>query len=146
MKEYEYRRRTFYMLYGQESFEDEHKNFKIIYTQESVIEDAATYLLDGTSYLKFPGAARAVALAVADIVAEFFHEDFFEVLNDPSLMHHNDPYFKTYHEDQATYDAILQKAPRGNFNWNCERMAITRRLVLQEYLLDPEGLKVLPRV
>jgi hypothetical protein len=144
MKDYEYRRRTFYLLFGQESFEDAHKNFDMIFDYNTVIEDAVTYLKDGTSYLRFPGAARAVALAAADIIANQFQEDFFEVLNDPFLMNGNDPYFKTYEQDKETYDMILLHISRDNFQWSSPRMAITRRLILQEYMLNEEGLKILP--
>ncbi len=63
MKEYTYRRISFYALHGQDDFEDEHKNFKMVVDESTVIADAITYLKDGTSYLRFPGAARAVAIA-----------------------------------------------------------------------------------
>lgn len=145
MKEYVYRRTTFYSLRGHEAFPDEHKNFPIIQRPEHVVDDAVVYLSDGTSYLHFPGAARAVAIATADFIARHFGEDFFEVLDDPMLMHGNDPYFKTYREDRATYDAILEKLPREKINWASERMGITGRLIREEYLLDEEGLALLPR-
>ena len=146
MKEYEYRRHTFYGLRGHESFEDEHKNFNITIHPDSTIEDAVTYLSDGTSYLRFPGAARAVAIAAADIIANNFKEDFFEVLNDPSLMNLNDPYFRTYSEDKQVYDEILKRISRTEINWDCERMQITQRLIYEEYMLDETGLEILKRL
>jgi hypothetical protein len=145
VKSYTYRRNTFYHLRGHESFEDEHKNFDIIFDEGTTVEDAATYLTDGSSYLRFPGAARAVAIATADFVARNFDEDFFEVLNDPFLMQNIDPYFKTYTQDKETYDQILSIIPRENIVWDSHRMAITHRLIKEEYLLDDEGLALLPR-
>ncbi|WPU65630.1 hypothetical protein [Peredibacter starrii] len=145
MKEFEYRRTVFYQMHGHESFEDEHKNFDYGIHESSVVKDAVTYLLDGSSYLKFPGAARAVAIAVADFIAREFNEDFFSVLNNPELMHGNDPFFKTYQEDKSTYDEILKLVPREKIVWESPRMAITHRLIRQEYMLDPEGLQTLPR-
>ncbi len=145
MKDYEFRRTTFYALKGHEAFEDEHKNFDIVLDHNTIVADAVTYLTDGTSYLRFPGAARAVAIAVADIIARNFREDFYEVLNDPNLMHNNDPYFLRYEEAKETYDAILKMIPRDKINWNCERMKISERLILQEYMLDEEGQSLLPR-
>ncbi|MFP5387155.1 MAG: hypothetical protein ACLGHN_13835 [Bacteriovoracia bacterium] len=144
MKDYEYRRTTFYTLRGHESFEDDHSNFPIIQSPETTVEDAVVYLTDGSSYLRFPGAARAVAVATADFIARNFNEDFYEVLNDPNLMHRNDPYFRTYEEDKTVYDEILKRCPRETINWESERMGITGRLIREEYLLDDEGLKVLP--
>lgn len=145
MKEYEYRRTVFYQLHGHESFEDEHKNFDYTIENETVVQDAVTYLLDGTSYLRFPGAARAVAIAVADLISREFGEDFFETLNQSSLMNNNDPFFKTYNEDQSTYDAILEKVPREKIVWDSPRMAITHRLIREEYMLNESGLQTLPR-
>ncbi len=145
MKEYEYRRTVFYQLHGHESFEDEHKNFNYTIENETVIQDAITYLLDGTSYLRFPGAARAVAIAVADLISREFGEDFFEILNQNTLMNNNDPFFKTYKEDQETYDAILEKVPREKIVWDSPRMAITHRLIREEYMLNESGLQTLPR-
>ncbi len=145
MKEYEYRRTVFYQLHGHESFEDEHKNFNYTIENGSVVQDAITYLLDGTSYLRFPGAARAVAIAVADLISREFGEDFFEILNQSSLMNNNDPFFKTYKEDQKTYDAILEIVPREKIVWDSPRMAITHRLILEEYMLNESGLQTLPR-
>lgn len=146
MKEYEYRRLTFYGLRGQESFEDEHKNFTITIHEDTTIQDAITYLLDGSSYLRFPGAARAVAIAAADIISRHFNENFFDVLNDPALMNYNDPYFRTYSEEKQIYDSILSDMPRNKINWGCERMRITERLITEEYMLDEQGLKILKRL
>ncbi len=145
MKEYEYRRTVFYQLRGHENFEDEHKNFNYTIEPHSVIEDAVTYLLDGSSYLRFPGAARAVAIAVADLIAREFNEDFFTVLNQKDLMNGNDPFFKTYDEDRSTYDAILTSVPRNKIIWDSPRMSITERLIREEYMLDHHGLQTLPR-
>lgn len=145
MKEYQYRRTVFYQMRGHENFEDAHKNFNYTIENETVINDAVTYLTDGTSYLRFPGAARAVAIATADFIAREFGEDFFTVLNDPALMNHNDPFFKTYEEDKETYRAILKIIPRDSIVWSSPRMDITHRLIREEYMLDVEGLKILPR-
>lgn len=145
MKEYELRRSVFYKLNGHLSFEDEHKNFPIVFDESTVVEDAVTYLVDGTSYLRFPGAPRAVAIAVADFIARNFGEDFYEVLTNSELMHGNDPYFRTYPEDKETYDKILKVIPREKINWDSHRMSITRRLITQEYMLDDEGLILLER-
>ena len=112
---------------------------------ETTVEDAVLYLVDGTSYLQFPGAARAVAIAASAFISTHFGENFFEVLNDPMLMNGNDPYFKTFDEDKEVYLEILKRVPLEKINWESHRMKITLRLLRQEYLLDNEGLAILPR-
>lgn len=144
MKYYEYRRLTFYALVDEFNFEDQHKNFDIIHSPDTVVQDAIEYLRTGTSYLRFPGAARAVAISTAAIVSSKFNEDFFEVLNNTNLMNNNDPYFQTYTQSREEYDQILSVVPLGSINWNSERMQITKRLILEEYMLDEIGLKRLP--
>lgn len=149
MKEYEYRRRTFYLLREGFDFPDELVKFPVIDNAETnefrnMVNDGVQYLIDGTSYLRFPGVARATAIAVAQLIVENFGEVFFEVLNDKDLMNGFDPYFKTYEEDKEVYDAILSTIPPNKINWESERMQITKNLVLQEYMLDEEGLSILP--
>lgn len=125
-------------------FPDNHENFDIVEAAQTVVEDAVDYLVTGGSYTRFPGAARAVAVATADFVSRKFKEDFFEVLSEKDLMHGNDPYFKTYNQDQEVYDQILQRVPLEKINWSSDRMQITKRLLLEEYLLDRPGLEILP--
>ena len=109
------------------------------------MEDAVAYLKEGSNYLRFPGAARAVAIAAADFVSRSFGEDFYQVLDDGNLMNGNDPYFKRYTEDKKVYDEILRRVDVGNINWSSFRMGVTHRLLKEEYMLDEEGLRLLPR-
>jgi hypothetical protein len=146
MKEYEYRRRLFYSFCPEWSFSDDIRNFDgTVFDESTRIEDAITYLLDGTSYLRFPGTARAVAIAAAIIISEEFDEDFFDVLNDPNLMNGYDPHFATYDQDKETYDAIISSVPKEKINWDSERMGITKVLICEEYMIDDKGLELLPR-
>lgn len=145
MTEYEYRRTVFYQLNADREFPDNHKNFDITIHEDTVVEDAVAYLTLGTSHTRFPGAARAVAIATADFLNKSFGVDFYEALNDPNLMHGNDPYFKPYSEDKGIYDAIITWIPRKYFRWETERMQITLNLLKEEYMLDEEGLTLLPR-
>lgn len=145
MTEYEYRRTVFYQLNEGRDFPDNHRNFDIAIHDDTVVEDAVAYLTLGASHTRFPGAARAVAIATADFLNKNFGVDFYEALNDKNLMHGNDPYFKTYEEDKGIYDAIITWMPRKYFNWKTERMQITHKLLMEEYMLDDAGLTLLPR-
>lgn len=145
MKEYTFRRLNFYALKENFDFPDEHKNFPIRCVPETTIEDAVLYLKTGETFLRFPGAARAVAIAAADLVSREFGEDFYEVLNDPSLMNNNDPYFVKYSDAKDVYDEIIKQCARELINWKSERMQITERLLKEEYMLDARGLELLSR-
>ncbi len=145
MTEYEYRRAVFYALNPGDEFPDNHKNFDITLHPETVVDDAVAYLTEGTRHTRFPGAARAVAIATAQVLSREFGIDFHTALQDPNLMNGNDPYYKTYFEDKVTYDLILQRVNRDELNWQTPRMQITYNLLLQEYMLDDEGVKLLPR-
>lgn len=143
--EHKYRQQVFYQLHGHESFPDEHKNFDISIHEDTIVEDAVAYLRLGQSHTRFPGAARAVAIATADFLNHNFGVDFYEALNDPTLMNGNDPYFKTYDQDKGIYDAIIAWLPRKYIDWTTYRMSITKQLLMQEYMLDEDGLRILPR-
>ncbi|MBX3040727.1 MAG: hypothetical protein KF789_08495 [Bdellovibrionaceae bacterium] len=143
MKISRYRRNTFYALNGHKDFADHHSNFVIELEEATLVADAVSYLMEGACHTRFPGAARAVAIATAQFLTENFGEDFYENLSDPELMQGNDPYFKTYQEDQKTYDAILQQVSLGRINWNSYRMQVTRQLLAEEYMLDEDGLRIL---
>lgn len=146
MKEYTYRRTVFYQLYENAEWPDDHANFDITFcdNKSKIVDDAVGYLTKGENHLQFPGAARAVAIAAAKLIEEHFGNDFYEVLNDPNLMHGNDPHFKPYSEDKETYDAILKKT-KGRINWGSYRMGLSKQLILEEYLLDSNGLKFMSR-
>lgn len=145
MKEYEYRKTVFYQLNSHRDFEDSHKNFNYIINTNTTVDDAVKYLIDGSAYLSFPGAARAVAIAAGVFIAQNFKEEFHQILDNKNLMHGNDPYFKRYSEDKNTYDRVLKIVGIDSINWTSYRMMITTRLLKEEYMLDIEGLKLLPR-
>lgn len=56
----------------------------------------------------YPAKSYFVAVCYASWIAEDYNEDLIELLKDPMLLAGNDPYFKTYEEDQETYDKILR--------------------------------------
>lgn len=144
MKVSAYRRNTFYALNGHKDFADHHSNFLIEIHEETTVQDAVSYLLDGSCHTRFPGAARAVAVATAQFLSEQFGEDFYQNLSDPMLMQGNDPYFQTYLENQKVYDEILRRVPRDHINWESDRMQITLKILMEEYMLDESGQSILP--
>ncbi len=56
----------------------------------------------------YPAKSYFVAVCYASWISEDYNEDLIELLKDPMLLAGNDPYFKTYEEDQETYDKILR--------------------------------------
>lgn len=146
MKESTYRRKQYYALNPEQNWEDSHENFEIIeeYDRDAVVHHATRYFSHGDTYRYFPGAARAVAVCVAYLVHRHFGEDFYETLDDPDLMNGNDKYFKTYSEDREVYDRIIEQMPE-ELDFSNYRMSLTYNIVMKEYMLDKEGLKLIPR-
>jgi hypothetical protein len=56
----------------------------------------------------YPAKSYFVAVCYASWISEDYNEDLIELLKDPMLLAGNDPYFKTYEEDQETYNKILR--------------------------------------
>ena len=146
MKESTYRRQQFYALNPNTNWEDSHDNFEITEydNPELIVEHAIRYFTTGDSYRCFPGAARAVAICSAYLVSRFFGEDFYSTLDDPNLMNGNDKYFKPYSEDKAIYDEIIAKMPK-ELDFSNYRMSLTERFITQEYMMDSDGLTLIPR-
>ena len=96
----------------------------------------------------YPGKSYMIAVQYASWIEDNFGGDVYELLDDPELLP-DDPYFKTYSEDPDTYDAILdfvdnsldKLQPNGSLPY----LEMTYKYFLQEFMLDDEGLKILPR-
>lgn len=61
----------------------------------------------------YPAKSYFVALVYARLLRDHFREDPLAVLDDPDLLHGNDPYFIRYSEAPYVYDTII-----GKFGWD----------------------------
>lgn len=55
----------------------------------------------------YPAKSYFVAIVYARLLRDYFDVNPLRVLNDPDLLHNNDPYFVPYEKDITIYDAIL---------------------------------------
>lgn len=81
------------------------------YDKDSIVKRAVEYPVVQTATLYYPGKSYAVAIIFAYLLEKEFGEDFYKVLDDPDLLHGNDPYHVRYSEDKVTYDKIIEKFP-----------------------------------
>jgi hypothetical protein len=73
------------------------------------VEGAMFYLREKADYGVYPGKSRMIAIIYAAMLEQVYGEDFYEVLNDPELLHGQDDFFVPYLDDMETYDAILDR-------------------------------------
>jgi hypothetical protein len=155
MKEWKYRRNIFYsMLPPDHKHGDEpelfngivHKNF----TKTNIIQDAINYITIHRDDLYYPGKSFAVAIMYASwIEDEFAGEDLYTLLDDPDLLP-GDDYFVPYSQAKDIYDSIIEFIDN---NMNCDipndvqlpYVEMTKHYFEKEFMLDEEGLKILPR-
>ncbi|QTH80255.1 hypothetical protein PA10_00055 [Pseudomonas phage pPa_SNUABM_DT01] len=76
---------------------------------EEKIENALHYFKEATFPLYYPAKSYSVAIIYAYKLNELFGIDIYETLRDEDLFLGQDPYFVTYDQDQATYDAIIER-------------------------------------
>jgi len=88
---------------------DDLKKVDIVITT-NVKEDALRHFVEYVDEWIYPAKSYAVAFCYAYWISQdYLNEEFYMLLNDPDLLHGNDPYFRTYKEDPDTYNYIMDK-------------------------------------
>lgn len=82
-----------------------------IVDSNDVVNDAVMHFKEHVDEWVYPAKSYFVAICYAQWISEDFNENFYDLLNDPDLLHGNDPYFVTYKQDPETYDAIIKRVP-----------------------------------
>lgn len=75
---------------------------------DDVVSDAVRHFDQQINQWIYPAKSYFVAICYAHWISQDYDQDFYQLLNDAQLLAGNDPYFVTYDQDPATYDAILQ--------------------------------------
>jgi len=91
-----------------EEFTDD-LNLVNIRTEEDSVTWAVKHFNERVDEWVYPAKSYFVAICYAYWISLDFRYDFIELLDDKDLLAGNDPYFKTYSEDKATYNAILDQ-------------------------------------
>jgi len=105
-KEWKIRQALYHKL--NQNYSDDLKNFDI-QLSSNIIENAILYFQTTDMPFIYPSKSYVVAICYAYWLSKDFNENFYDLLNDKSLLYNNDPHFKPYNEDKITYDCILNK-------------------------------------
>ena len=132
MQDWKIRQDIFHRL--NENHDDDLKLHDIILDQ-NIIENAIKYFRTTELGWVYPAKSYVVGICYAKWINQYFSEDFYETLNDPSLLFNNDPYFLPYETDKYTYDSIIKEV---GFDFDEKQGIIPdiKEYFLKELLLD----------
>jgi hypothetical protein len=106
MKEWKVRQEVYRRL--NEVTTDNLNKVDVVWRPETITEDALRHWDEEVDEWIYPGKSYFVAICYAHWISEDFHEDFYEVLDDPDLLP-GDPHFLPYNQAKETYDEILSE-------------------------------------
>jgi hypothetical protein len=112
MKEWKIRQEIFHRL---NIDHDDDLSLHNVEVQDEIVENAIKYFTTTELGWVYPAKSYVVAICYARWLNQHFSEDFYESLNDPELLHGNDPYYVPYDQDKDTYNKILNTV---GFNFN----------------------------
>jgi hypothetical protein len=104
MKEWKIRLEIFHRLNTEH---DDDLSLHTVEVQDEIVENAIKYFTTTELGWVYPAKSYVVAICYARWLNQHFSEDFYESLNDPELLHGNDPYYVPYEQDKDTYNKIL---------------------------------------
>lgn len=86
---------------------DDDLNKVDIRMEDDVVTWAVKHFNERVDEWVYPAKSYFVAICYANWIAEDFKLNFVDLLNDPDLLHGNDPYFVPYKQDKKTYLDII---------------------------------------
>jgi hypothetical protein len=104
MKEWKIRQEIFHRLNTEH---DDDLSLHKVEVRDEIVENAVKYFTTTELGWVYPAKSYVVAICYARWLNQHFGEDFYESLNDPELLHGNDPYYVPYEQDKDTYNKIL---------------------------------------
>ena len=128
IKEWKVKQELFHRL---NKFHDDDLSLHEITIEKDVVNWAIKYFETNEIGWVYPAKSYVVGICYARWINEDYNEDFYEVLNDPDLLHGNDPYFVNYLEDKENYDKIIECV---GLNFDCSKGVIPdiRRYYMEE--------------
>lgn len=134
MKDYKIRQAVYHKLTTDYSDDLKTKNVEIV---EDKVGVALRYFKESDIGWLYPGKSYTVAILYAKWLSEDFGEDFYTALDDPDLLHGNDPYFVPYSQDKDTYDKILENLEIDETQGTIPDI---RKYYEEEFMLDVQPL------
>lgn len=86
----------------------------------------------------YPAKSYFVAIVYARLLRDHFGEDPYLVLEDPNLLHGNDPYFKTIHNDGGVYMSVIN-AFGWDFDLTLGEIPDVAEYFREEFMLDQDA-------
>jgi hypothetical protein len=102
---------------------------------EDIIQSSIKYFKTTELGWVYPAKSYVVGICYARWISYYFQESFYEVLDDPSLLYNNDPYFVPYRDDKYTYDCIISQIGL-DFDESCGIIPDIKSYFLKEFQLD----------
>jgi hypothetical protein len=132
MKEWKIRQEIFHRL---NTDHDDDLSLHTVEIKDDIVENAVKYFTTNELGWVYPAKSYVVAICYARWLNQHFNEDFYESLNDPDLLHGNDPYYVPYEQDKDTYNKILNTVG-FNFNEDIGIVPDVKMYFLKEFDLD----------
>ena len=90
-------------------YSDDLGKVDIIYRTDQLDKDISDYITLPPEEMGwvYPAKSYIVALCYAQWLSEDFSEDLYDLLNYKNLLYNNDPYYKTFDQDQETYKKTI---------------------------------------
>ena len=129
MKEWKIRQEIFHRL---NIDHDDDLSLHNVEVRDEIVENAIKYFTTTELGWIYPAKSYVVAICYARWLNQHFGEDFYESLNDPELLHGNDPYYVPYEQDKDTYNMILN-AVGFNFNEDIGIIPDVKMYFLKEF-------------
>ena len=124
--ELKYRRSMAYLLNDWDDI-----NLPYEFNDSNILQQVINFFNNG-SYLIYPAKSYFVAIIYAKCLEKYFHQNFYEMLNDKDLLP-DDKFFITYQNDKDLYDKILENI--GEI-WKYDSINKTVDYFKKEFLVD----------
>ena len=90
---------------------DDLNQVDVVFRVNSLANDVRDYIKlppEVTGWV-YPAKSYVVAICYAHWIAVDFNEDFYDLLDDETLLFGNDPHFAIYSESKEVYDEIIEE-------------------------------------
>lgn len=131
MKDYKVKQLIFNKTVKTDDHLSQIKHTVLEMNDEELIMYGRQYFLEDTEVV-FPAKSYAVAVIYATLIAQYFDEDFYEVLADEDLFVGTDRFFRPYNEKKTVYNQIIEFLKSKNL-FDFEKSNISQVLKTVEY-------------
>ena len=132
MEEWKVRQEVYHRL--KKEYDDDLKT-KNVTISDNIVDNAIAYFVDRNIGWIYPAKSYMVAICYARWLEEHFGGDRYDYLNDPELLHNNDPYFVEYSRHPRAYHEILESVT-WEFDEEAGLVPDVKKYFLEEFMID----------